>query len=533
MNASKTIAAAALFTISACGGRPSVWDATPGSPRTQIHGLSTSVALVDDQANRVVLLVPRPDQELEKVILPIGKNVLRGEVAPDRERLFVLSSGDQPRRTERDQRAAVTVIGRERTAKRYELSAPLSGITIDPRGRWAAVYAGDDGRRGFVENPNQLVLIDLEAEPGPTNPVTTTLRSYGGRPRRVTFAPEMRLPEGPRRLLVVETDQDLSILDLDHVREPDPRPEITVRLTSGLDDRVLTPAGVVFHDGDPVRSDDARIGVRLANDSNVVTLQLAPVAKSDPRGNDFTPKVNLTDVGGVPSDLSFVQTDGGLRLAALVPSRSRAVLVEPETSVTTDVTLPAPYTKFALVTDALPPATGGAQGDVALLWNAANGRGVALWALGATSGRPYRSVEVINLGADVKQVSAVPKPRAELKILESGSAGFYVLDLSARTAAPLVTSSAVTLAVAPDGERMWAYEKAATKLASIDTRKLDPVPLVVDRPIDAVFEVERDDGGRALLAVHARGTYGVTIFDARDADSATARLHGGLLLGGL
>jgi hypothetical protein len=45
--------------------------------------------------------------------------------------------------------------------------------------------------------------------------------------------------------------------------------------------------------------------------------------------------VNLTDVGGVPSDIAFVRTDGGLRLAALVPTRSAAVLVDPVTSLTT------------------------------------------------------------------------------------------------------------------------------------------------------------------------------------------------------
>src|SRR5262249_52785904 len=156
-----------------------------------------------------------------------------------------------------------------------------------------------------VENPNELVLIDLSAPPGPTNPVTTTLRSFGGRPQRVTFAPQLTLPEGPRRLLVVETEQDVSILDLDHVRDPVPRPEVTVRLTSGDDAHVVTPAGVVFHDGKPDRSDDARIGIRLANDNNVVTLELAAAAKTE-GVNDFSPKINLTDVGGIASDISFV-----------------------------------------------------------------------------------------------------------------------------------------------------------------------------------------------------------------------------------
>ena len=32
-----------------------------------------------------------------------------------------------------------------------------------------------------------------------------------------------------------------------------------------------------------------------------------------PERNDFTPRINLTDVGGIASDIAFVRTDGGLR----------------------------------------------------------------------------------------------------------------------------------------------------------------------------------------------------------------------------
>jgi hypothetical protein len=528
----KRLLLASFVMLAACGGRPPIWDATPGgsTSKTQVLGLEGSVAIIDDDGQRAMMLVPKADQELDRIALPIGKHVIRADAAPDRSRLFVLASGDQPRRTERDQRPSLTVI-ENLESKRYELATPLSGLSIDPQGKWAAVYAGGKGGTAFVENPNELVLIDLEAPPGPSNPVTTTLRSFGGRPQRVTFAPKLSLPEGPRRLLVVETEQDVSILDLDHVRDPLPRPEVTVRLTSGGDAHVVTPAGVVFHDGKPDRSDDARIGIRLANDTSVVTLELAAAAKTE-GVNDFAPKINLTDVSGIASDISFVQTDGGLRLAALVPSKGAAVLVETETSVTTDVKLPAAYSQMSLITDIV--GSGGTPTDVALLWNAPSlGGGVAFWSLGKTSGQPYRSVEVLNVNGTVTKVQDVPKPHTQLKILETGAAGFFVLDLASRTAAPLTTLAQATIALAPDGERMWAYERAAMKLAEVDLVKLHPIPLVVDRPIDSVFDVSRADGGRSLIAIHARGAYGATVFDARDPDTATARLHGGLLLEGL
>lgn len=536
----KHLTACLLFAFAtataACGGRPDVWDRAP-STQAQVIGLAGSVAILDDQTQRAVMLVPKADQELDRVALPIGKKVLHAETSPDRERLFVLSAGDVPRRSEKDQKPSLTVLqdkDGKLSAKRFDLSRPLSGISVDPLGKWAAVYAGAATSTAFVENPNELVLIDLEAEPGPNNPVTTTLRSFGGKPQRVTFAPSLTLPEGPRRLLVVETEQDVSILDLDHARDPVPRPEITVRLTSGGDARVIRPAGVVFHDGSPTRNDDARIGIRLANDTNVLTLELAATAKGEAI-NDFTPKINLTDVGGAASDIAFVQTDGGLRLAALVPTLQSAVLVETETSVTTQVKLPAAYQRLSLITDVV-GSGGSAPTDVALLWNATSATsGVAFWSLGKTTGQPYRSVEVLNLaqGGAVLGVRDVPKPRTELKVLETGSKGIYVLDLAARTAAPLTTRGSATISISPDAERMWAFQQADTKLSSIDLEKLHPVDLIIDRPIQSVWDVARTDGGRALIAVHAKGTFGATVFDARSPDTVSSRLYSGLLLEGI
>ncbi len=521
-----------LFVLAAgCGSRDPHWD-TPIAASTYVApktvGLSGCVAVVDDNERRVMLLTPRMDQELDRSFVAVGRKVQSALPSPDLSRLFVLSAGDIPRRSERDERASLTVIegaGPKRgSSQRYELAAPKSGVSIDPQGKWIALYAS--GTDAFVENPNEIVLIDLEAPPSADNPVTTTLRSFGGRPQRLTFSPSLRLPEGPRRLLVVETEGDVSILDLDHARSKSPRPEVTVRLSSSDSATLIRPAQVVFDDGEADRNDDARIGIRLANDANVVTLQLGKRTTVSGE-NDFYPKINLTDVGGLASDIAFVRTDGGLRLSALVPSRSSAVLVEPDTSLTTPVSLPAPYARMSLITDVVGSA---APTDVALLWSAAGKGGVAFWQLGKTSGTPYRSVEVVGLPSTVTSVQDLPKPRTELKVLSmGGSNGFYVLDLASRTAAPLLTQSSAALISAPDGGRMWAYSLQGTKLSSVSLPKLHPVQLVIDRPIFAAYEVRRPEGGRALVALHSQGALGATVFDA-DSPDAGSRLFSGLLL---
>jgi hypothetical protein len=532
------IALSVSVALGACGDRPDVYDAPIASVRA--FGLENEVALVDDGAHRVVLLAPVADQEIERTSLGVGKGVIRTEASSDGKRLFVLSTGDLTRKKGTDEKPSLTVI-EGGAARRYPLEAPHSGLAIDPLGRWAAIFAAPPSAGGapqatFVENPNEIVLVDLTA-PVESAVTPRTLRSFGGLPQRVSFTPQLLLPAGPRRLMVVETDQDVALLDLDNVRSKPQRPEVTVRLTSGATALPNRPGGVVVDDGDPSRNDDARVGIRLENGSNVVTLTLvpnAPDAKTeDPAQipNDFRTIVNLTDVGGIPGDIVFVHTEAGLRLAAIVPTAKTAVLVDPETSITTNVDLPEPYAKISLITNVV----GGAAGsDTALLYGTGGARGVAFWSLGRAEGQPYRSVEVVSLAASIGAILDVPPPRPELKILQgNGASAFYVLNLATRTASPLTTLGTASLLVSRDGLRLGAFERGRPRLAQVSLADLHPVPLPLDRPIDSVFDVARRDGGRSLVALDSRGAVGATVLDAVAPDTAASRSFYGLLLEGL
>jgi hypothetical protein len=528
---------ASLASLLACGDRAEIWDEGIGEPRTV--GMASGLAVVDEPAHRVMVLEPRANQELGRRFIPVGHHTVAADVSPDKQSLFVLSVGDVPRRTEKDELPSLSMIrkrGAELESRRYPLAAPLSGMTVDPLGRYVAVYAGGGkDLKSFVENPNEIVIVDLEVPPDDKKAVTPrTLRSFGAKPQRMTFTPELSLPGGKRRLLVVETEQYVSLLDLDHLHDDVPRADITVRLTSGSSSRVVTPGGIVIDDGDPTKDDDARIGVRLTNDSNVVLLTLErPAPDAAVTANDFAPRVNLTDVGGVATDISFVKTDGGLRLAAMVPSLATAVLVEPETSVTTNVKLPDGYSRLSLITRVV--GAPDSSVDVALLYgeNSRATSGVAFWSLGKTSGQAYRSVEVVSVAGQVGRILSVPDPHPELKVLEAQGNAFYVLNLLDRTAAPLNALTTASLEVSYDGKRLWAFQKGATNLASITLNDVHPIPLLVDHPIANVFDLERAGGGRSLLAVHGDGGFGVTVFDADVPDNATAREHPGLLLEGL
>ncbi|HVR60505.1 MAG TPA: hypothetical protein VMU50_01325 [Polyangia bacterium] len=540
-NAIGAWAAAALLVAAGagCGGRPALW-ATPVETPPTSFSLQDAVAIVDRPADRVVLATVGSDQSLTTTEVPVGRDVVNAAALPDGSKLVIVSAGYRARLgdQDKDESPSLTVI--DRTGKgdpsvRMDLGAvltdPLSGLSLDPEGRWAVLYAGDkSGPGGLVENPNELVIVDLTQPIGADNPTPRTLQSFGGRPVRLTFTPTLSLPTGMQRLLIIESDQDVSLLELENPKKP---PEITVPLTSGNDTRRLQPAGVVVDDGDPARNDDALVGIRLSNDPSVITLQLEP-SSSD---NGFKPTVNLTDVGGVPSDIAFVRTDGGLRLAALVPGTQSAVLVDPVTSLTTQVSLPASYTRLSLVTSA--PAAGGAPApatatDIGLLWNAAAGAdSVAFWALGQTAGQPYRSIETLPLGTTVSAIFDVPMPNQGLKVLQAAQSGFYVLDLQTRTAAPLVTQSArLSMLVSPTGDRVWTFTPDGLEIAATDLLTKHPKSLVIDRPASAVHEIATGGGGRALVVLHGQGNIGATVFDAAKADDQTRRLYAGLLTEG-
>lgn len=514
-----------------CGDRPDAYEAP--SAISQTFGLERHVALVDDGAHRVLLLTPHAGQEIERTSLPIGKSVVSAASSADGKRLFVLSLGDLTRKKESDERASLTMI-ENGVAKRFPLESPHSGLAIDPRGRWVALYAApNQGQRTFVENPNEIVIVDLEA-PFESAVTPRTLRSFGGRPQRLSFTQPLGLPSGPRRLLVVETDQDVALLDLDNVRSVPQRPEITVRLTNGATAEQARPAGIAVDDGEAASSSDSRIGIRMVTGTSVVTLTLVPTPAGtkteDPSQvpNDFATEVNLTDVGGVPGDIAFVRTDVGLRLAAIIPAAKRAVLVDPQTSLVTDIDLPEPYARLSLITNVV---GGGGGTDTALLYGAGGARGVAFWSLGRATGKPYRSVEVISLQAGISGVLDVPPPRPELKVLEGqGTNAFYVLNLASRTASPLTTLGSAALHVSRDGQRLWAYERGRPSLAQVALGDLHPIPLPLDRPIDSVYETATAEGGRSLIALDARGAAGVTVLDALAPDTATARSYYGLLM---
>src|SRR5690606_19909091 len=222
--------------VVACEPRDPKWDASLDDAETV--GLSGSVALMDRSLDRVIFLTSPGAQKLSATALPVGLDVINVEASPDGERLFVLSAGVQPRIEEGDEWPQLIVFsgGMEPSEeKRFQLDDPMQKLAIDPEGQWVIAYQGD----AEVTNANELVFLPLAGDS--KEPISKTIRSFGGAPEEIMFTGELSVPGGAaRRFVVVRTDRDITLIDLSDLDAQ----EVTIPMPDDEDDNAIAPLQV-------------------------------------------------------------------------------------------------------------------------------------------------------------------------------------------------------------------------------------------------------------------------------------------------
>ena len=509
-----------------CGGRASAWDREfVPSPSTSglapAYGMTGSVAVIDSTQQRLTLISSPAPLALSAQSVPLGTDLASALTSADRQTLFVLSRGVQPQRKPDDEPPKLQLVDggpAPKLGKSYKLTEPMDHLALDPQNEWAALYGGS----GVVVNPNELELVDLTKE-GDAALTSKTLRSFGGQPNRFTFSAPLAISGAdPKRFLIVERDSDLVLIDL---ATPEAK-EVTVPLPSTDKGGTATSAQVAYD------ADSATIAVRVTGTTSVFMIQLTAPTQD---GQDFSVVTNLVDVGGLPSAIAFVHNTQGLRLVALVGQN--AVLVDPVTAITQSATMPAAFTGIRLITNDLNPDATSPNGDVALLYGP-NITQIAYFNLGGAPGALFRSIDPYDIGVAVKDVIDVPgQDFSDRKLLETPSGNFYVLDLTNRQSAPMETKSGLSLEIAPDGDRVWAFQSNSFGFATVDFETLHPISLQAERPVSAVFDIAAASGGRSAIALHL-GTdepsgIGATALNALAPSTATARFYSGFELGGI
>lgn len=506
--------------IFGCEARSEDWDAELGVANPV--ALSGSVALMDQPLERIIFLHSEKDRELSSTSFPLGANMTTAQASADASKLYVLSSGVFPRLASGDEGPMLQVFDGGTTPKiehSFLLDDPMQRLALDTKDEWVAAYLGD----ATVTNPNEIVLLSLTEDTD--RPISKTIRSFGGAPEELLFTDKLSVPKGPdRRFLVVRTDRDITLVDLENLDNN----EITVRLPENASGVAYPPEQVIYTEGDPEDNTDSRFAVRMRGSSDVVLLSLGA---SENSAKDFSVTVNIVDVGGVPSTIDFVRTDGGLRLAALVPALQQAALVNPDTTLRETVDLPNRFVQMTRITNLVEETPDG--GDVALLWGSSSQ--IAFWSLGSTSSTPYRSVDATELGIEVAEVLDVPPPNEHLKVLVGhGGTRFFVLDLEKRESFPLNTlGSGFDVNVSRDGLRLWVSQPGYESFSAVDLEDLHPQALYVSPAPSAIFDIEQKTGGRAAIAFHESVGWSATVLNARNPDSSKTTYYPALQLEGL
>lgn len=532
----------------ACGGRPAEWD-RPFDPASKasdspepagdllVRGLTGSVAVLDPAQHQVMMLTSPQRFALANTRLPVGLDVVQFKSSVERDKLFVLSRGVTPRFQETDEAPQLRIFDGGTSPQelvKYELQDPYNKLDMDPLGEWLVVR----GSEGLVSNPNELVLVKVPKNGQPTGdgkPVSKTLDSRGGKPVRLQFTGKLSIPGvSPRRLLIVERENDLAVIDLEDLSAP----EITVGMPKLSNMQFAEPAEISFHDA--VEGEvNPMLALRLKDYASVVLLTLNESTSPE---HAFSLVANEVGVGAPPTQLDFVQTrkDGGLRVAALVPGKQQAQLIDPASGAVQSVSLNAPFSKIRRITDDVSENSGE---DIALLYGDSTNT-IAFWRLGATTGTPYRSIDLYDLGIKVSQVFDIPgREFASQKILSGASTGtaqqFYVLDLAERKSFPLDVLSNLTLNLSPNGKQLWAFGNQHA-FAQLTFDPLQPSSLYTQENISLVHDIatERGDDERSAIALHVLSSQGhaslaATLFDGGEPSTAKTKFFSNIELMGI
>ena len=222
-------------------------------------------------------------------------------------------------------------------------------------------------------------------------------------------------------MLAVETDHDVSILDLEHVTASPPAAPIVVATLDGGTPETATPVELLYDDGDPTRDDDARLVIRFAGSSKVAVLTFAPPSPTSSettgmRGFEVVRGEVVAD--GIVAQVELVGTTDGPRLALLVPSANAIELVELNArSETGRVSLSHPYQSWANL------RRDGVSDTFVLtnaVWTVADNSAAGIRSPNPTEDAPYGHVETVRSLLEVGFVLQVPSPHDDLVLFRAG-----------------------------------------------------------------------------------------------------------------
>lgn len=480
---------------------PACADDAPTEPTPAVSerpiALDRQLVFVDAPNQRAYVLdlaSARPKAESRRVELPPSAAVYERRAAHDEA--LILCSGRRGDAAQDAVPATLVSIGSNGQTRNYILgTTPFNALTQSDDGRFAIVYRSSSGSQGdgrTLDNPNELVVVDLDKAPNAEGAVTRkTPDGLAHTLTSVLVSPLLRIAEEDRRLLVVLSAAEVTLFDLNHL---DRRATIVQ-----LDEtRMINPVQVVFSTHHPA------LYVRAQNSDNIFMFRFEE-HDNDPLGNDFRPTVNPLSGGAGPRDMALFAPPNGERLLVVALQSSQVLVVDPSSSKTNVLALKTPAQRILLFKGRSPRDE--RVQTRALLYNDSLG-GISFFDAEDASDNPEDRLEMLSTPS---QVTSLIPLLDDAKVVLMQPMGVSLLHLEDRTLTPISSNTSLSAGTFDaERRRLWVGPASQPWVGTLDleTGKTDEIRL--DAPIRTIVPMFAQD---KLCVIHEGAIGYVTLVD--------------------
>ena len=460
--------------------------------------LDSQLVFVDGDNQRAYLLDvgrARVEATTKQVKLAAGARLSERRLGVDHDEVLILCAGQRGSADLEEEQAALVAIDGSGKSRTYTLgTTPFNALQQSDDGRYAILYRTGKEISRTLNNPNELVVVDLDLAPDDEHAVTRkTPDGLGHTLTRVIVSPTMLIAGHDRRLLVVLSAAEVTLFDLSHL---DRRPTIVQ-----LDEtRLINPSQVVFGTPNPT------LYVRADSSDNIFMFRFEP--HNNPGGNDFRPTINPIGGGSGPRDMKLFGEGTDQRLVVVAENSSQALVIDPSSSKTTALKLSMPAQHIVLFVATSPRDT---QTRTRAVLYADNRNSVTFLDLNDLANSPEDKLEVLALGNPITSVIQLPDEANVNELVFLHAQGVTLLSLAERTLTPISASGALTGAIFdPQHKRLWVGPAQTPWVGTLDldTGRTDEIRLDADiRLIVPMFKAKR------LAVVHGSEIGYVTFLD--------------------
>jgi DNA-binding beta-propeller fold protein YncE len=512
------------FLAAGCGGRAKDLERGIALLDSKV-ALDDQVVLVDTEGHRAFML-DVAGQKLEadatEVPLPVGPIAAVRRSGAHNEAL-ILCKGQRASESEAPEPAELAALGSDGKVRHYKLDSPFDTLVQSDDGTYAFLFKKEDAQR-LLENPNEIAILDLDQDPAQKDNAAVTfrtLRAFSDSPLAVIFSPTMHIVNEDRRLAVVLSKTNVTLIDLAHLD----RRETTVQLSDPSGMLAVEPTQVMFNPDTP------DIYVRGVSSSDVFVFNLTERPADDLMAgerephNDFRPSIDQLGVSGRPTDMALYQGDTGTRLLVLAADTQQASVIDASTSQVTSVKLPAPAGQI-LMFDATSPRDDQLKKRALLYQNGSSS--LMFLDLAELETRGTRNLEQVTLSQPIFKLIPMLEERQALVIHQSG--GVSLVDLAGRTVSPIRSNAMLTDALFdPERHKLWVAPNGQNFVGLLDLTNGNTEEVLLDAEVQTLIPMFKR--GRVVV-LHESAVGYATVLSASAPKRETAQSVRGFLIAG-